>query len=207
MEESYMYTYIKTQNKEEFDKAIQFYESKWYHKDHNTNRCYSNWYDIRLSIEWIGCLSHKQTWILEWIQYKDITDEVFTNVDQLIEHPYLKWYYITYNEKNILPSLPKKTMSTLRTNIRNEFFNSQEKNLTKLVSNVEEKSSDIKCVLEKILQKLVEWESIIKRLEISIDTNDKERTKFLKKELEKFAVDLDDKLREQLLVIAKELVK
>lgn len=219
MRTDYRNTCIKVKSLDEFNKAIQFYKSKWY----------SVWKHSWIIFEWYNPLFSHIVCNDEWnvlrhgnYFWENITDEVFGNNKipikcseeyQHLEAPF--WVSIkdlVKNSPNIelqnyFNLLQKKTMSRLRTNIRNEFFNSQEKNITKLVSNVEEKSEDLKSVLRLLLDKLTDGKNIIDMLENAIDDNNKQQTKRLKKQLEEFAIDLDDKLREQLLTIAKKLVK
>lgn len=163
------------------------------------------WYKI-ISIQ--EALQRLDGWTPEEIKavsFINMTQPLWRSVSELLNEAYQKLYDKSLEKP--FNHLQKKPMSKLRENIRNNFFNTQEKHLTNLVSNLEEKTDEITDVLEVLYDKCEETKEIIELLENAIDDNDKAEVNKLKKRLETIAVDFDDKLWEQLMVIAKKLNK
>lgn len=154
------------------------------------------------AIERIKSVSEKWNAIYTWTQFWELA-WIKAPINPIKEaKEYCQWVDTLLNSNK-----PKK-MTTLNTMIWDRFFKKEETKVCELIETSQERFEPIVEMLDYFNAIRAEVNEIIEDIDDDIEENDKAELKKDKKRLESFIKEhLDDKLLEQLLVIAKKMIK
>lgn len=232
----YKKTFVKANNQEELDRAVEFYKGKGYKRDEWVLEKEEFEEDYDLCIH-----SEKKIWkffrwhaLKDW--YKDITEEVLGKKKPLMTateaarvkdndwcyfHPRFWWtnYQNGYQplwvwihelmqnaNDSLLDTNKPKTMNKVRTTIRDRFFKKNGDKAIELIESTEERLDKVIDIMTKLSDFKYEVQWIIRRIENSIEENDKDALNKEMKSLQANKKELDDNLMEQFITIWEKIL-
>lgn len=228
---NYVWTFVKVNNQEDIDKAVKFYESKWYKKhtyteswnydkDYDKVHLFENkdihyWGyqydylkdDITDDVLWTKYITATEAYISKWLKSEDIqhytpSRPYWTS----IAVPTKKLINEIYGLDPILTINEPTKMNKVRTTIWDRFFKKTESKVIDLIENTEENVSRLNKVIDYFDNLDSDIRQTIRNIENDIERNDKENLSKHYDELKSFSKELEDDLMEQFITIGEKIL-
>lgn len=224
--EYYLDTYIEVTNKQEYDKALEFYKSKWYETSKCTTWHYTWTYYVDWFNEWFFWLhsSSPVNWtinITQWVLWKK-TERLLENKITSGESMTVSMYDWVYNTDTIcgtqdyvtqdqldktLLTFNQKKMQTIQEKLFEKFLNKNEKKILDAVEVSQENTERFSNLQTKLSSIVCDYSTTRARLTDGYNTADQKKIEEQLAKLDKFNKLFGDDMFNQLSVIRDKIEK